>query len=186
MHRSSLTVVMVLAACCSPTMAQVWDEYDPVRQPVRGGSIVDGVQAHVADDYTVVESAVVSRKAQAEPVHWLTDYRQARKMADDKSRPVLLFVTSDGCHYCEMMNRDVFGDPRIVDSLNKSFVAAKLKLDPDSVLAEKLKITLYPTTIILDVDGTVLDYARGYRQTAELQNRMQTAIDDRQTRIARK
>lgn len=177
MHRSNLTFVMVLAACCSPTMGQVFDEYDPVQQPVH--------DADVADDYTVVEPSVVSRKPQAESINWVTDYRQARKMADDKSRPLLLFVTSDGCHYCEMMHREVFGDPRIVDSLSKSFVAAKLKLAPASALAQKLKISLYPTTIILDVDGTVLDYARGYRQTAELHRRMQTAVDDRQTRIAR-
>lgn len=185
MHRSISSFVMVLTAFCCSSVAQVYDEYYPVEQPIYGEYLVDDEYARQI--IAPIVDPIVAEPAQPAPklIEWVTDYSLARKLSGDKSQPVLLFITADGCHYCEMMNRDTFGDQQVADSLTKSFVAAKLKLAPDSKLAEQLKITLYPTTIILDAEGKVLEYARGYRKGSEMHHRLQEIIDQ-QTRIARK
>lgn len=191
MHRSTFSFVMVLTACCCSVTAQVYEEYYPVEQPIYGEAIVNELfPGEIIQGFEMVEPQIIAEPpsveaAQVEPIKWVTDYGQARRLADDKSRPALLFVTADGCHYCEMMDRDTFSDVRVAKTLKESFVAAKLKLDPDGELAEKLKITLYPTTIILNADGKVLEYARGYRDSRELHSRLQE-IAAQETRIARK
>jgi thioredoxin-related protein len=146
------------------------------------GQIYDPYDGAVIDEYVVVESYVV---VQPEEVAWVTDYEQARELGEKKSLPVLLFITSDKCHYCEMMRRDVFTDTRVVNVLKQSYVAAKLNIDPDGELAEELKITMFPTTVIIDSQGNVLDYARGYRKNTEMHDRIVAAVSS-VARVARK
>lgn len=148
------------------------------------------------ENYPIVEGQIISQHSEyelpgsivvveTEQVAWVHDYDQARKLAMHESKPLLLFLTADGCHYCEMMRRDVFGDRRVVKGLKDSFVAAKLKIDPQSELAQKLQVTLFPTTVIIDSEGNVMDYARGYRKSTEIHDRMMAAVS-RSTRVARK
>lgn len=185
MHRLTYSFVMVLTAFCCSSVAQVYEDYYPVEQPIYGEYLVeDGFAGQIIEP---IVDPIVVEPAQSAPelIKWVTDYAQARKISGETSQPVLLFITADGCHYCEMMVRDTFGDKRVADSLKKFFVAAKLKLKPNSKLAEQLKITLYPTTIIIDAEGKVLEYARGYRRNNEMHNRLQEIIEQ-ETRLARK
>lgn len=176
MHQLRLPSVVILAglslSISAHCTAQVYESY-----PLVEGQIVGQYT-----EYEVPGSIVV---VPAEQVPWVLDYNQARQLAMETSKPMLLFLTADGCHYCEMMRRDVFGDSRVVKDLNESFVAAKLKVDPKGELAQKLQVTLFPTTIIIDSEGNVLDYARGYRKSTEIHDRMMAAVSGL-TRVARK
>ncbi len=115
-------------------------------------------------------------KHDASPIHWVQEYNEARLKGIAESRPVLLFVTTDNCIYCEKMHTQTFGDASIVREVVQSFVPAQLKLEPESELAKQLRITIYPTTLIIASDGTILDYARGYLSTEDLQSRMSQAV----------
>ncbi len=173
-----LSVTVVFSICSSSCLQAQYQEYSE-------GQVIESYPhiEHVIVDPNDVpaESYVV---VEPEEVEWIQDYEAAREMAVQTSRPVLLFITSDGCHYCEMMRREVFRDSTIVAKLKSSFVAAKVKIDPEGELAKQLKITLYPTTVIIDADGTVLNYARGYRKVSDMQSRIADVISQ-QIRVAR-
>ncbi len=114
----------------------------------------------------------------AEPtgaIAWLTDYDQARRVGIEQHRPVFLFVTTDGCSYCQQMLDRAFQDQQIQGDLNNQFVPAMLKLKSSAELAKQLKITIYPTMVIISPDGKVLDYARGYLDANQLTSRMSVA-----------
>ncbi len=115
-------------------------------------------------------------------ISWIEGYNKARITGTASDRPVLLFLTTDGCRHCVRMERDAFKNQTIVRRIRQSFVAAKLHLDSDSKLAEQLKITIYPTTIIIHPDGKILDYARGYLSSDELGARMATATRQLESR----
>lgn len=101
-------------------------------------------------------------------VNWLESYRTAREKGTDSSRPVFLFVTSEECSYCRKMERESLKDQEIVKKLSSNFIPARLKLDPESQLARELKVTMFPTTVIIAPDGKIVDYVRGYMSEGKL------------------
>lgn len=114
-----------------------------------------------------------------ESIQWITEYSAARRAGIDQGRPVMLFLTTDGCTHCERMIGGAFTDTGVIGSLNKDFVSAQLKLDTEDELAKQLKVTLYPTTIIISTQGKILDYARGYLSPGELNQRLNAAASVR-------
>jgi protein disulfide-isomerase len=108
-------------------------------------------------------------------IKWLREYNSARLKGIEKSRLVLLFITTEHCIYCEKMHDQAFSDHEVIREVQQSFVPAELKLDPTSELARQLQITIYPTTLIIDTDGTILDYARGFISKDDLRHRMSKA-----------
>jgi thioredoxin-related protein len=117
-------------------------------------------------------------------IEWLADYDQARRLGIEQQRPVFLFVTTDGCTYCEQMLDRAFQDVQVKADLKSRFVPAMLKLKSSMELAKQLKITIYPTTVIIGPDGKILDYARGYLDPSQLASRMSTASNLGSERIA--
>ena len=114
-----------------------------------------------------------------ESIQWITEYSAARRAGIDQGRPVMLFLTMDGCTHCERMIDGAFTDTTVIGSLNKDFVSAQLKLDTEDELAKQLKVTLYPTTVIISTQGKILDYARGYLSPSELNQRLNAAASVR-------
>ena len=117
-------------------------------------------------------------------IFWLVDYDQARLQGIEQGRPVLLFVTTDGCVYCERMLDQVFKDAKVQEDLRSNFVPAMLKLNSSTELAKQLKITIYPTTVIISPDGKILDYVRGFLTTDQFQARMADASRPSEERVA--
>ena len=109
-------------------------------------------------------------------VDWVKTYRNAREIGTDSHRPVFLFVTSEACTYCRKMEQESLEEQAIVSKLQTSFVPTRLKLDPESQLAKDLKITMFPTTVIIAPDGRIVDYVRGYMDRQKLSNCIRKAL----------
>lgn len=109
------------------------------------------------------------------PIKWITSYDEARRIGTRSNRPVMLFVTMDGCYYCDKMRFESFNHTAIAQELADDFVPAVLYLKPDSKLAKSLKITLYPTTMFIAPDGKIISYSRGYVPREQFQSHMQVA-----------
>ncbi len=117
------------------------------------------------------------KKAGLQRIEWLTHYGNARRASDKLERPVMLFLTTDGCVHCTRMQHDAFRDKRIIHDVKKSFVPAMIKIRGESRLATDLRVTVYPTTVFIAPDGKILDYIRGYIPTEHLRYRMNRVVD---------
>lgn len=126
----------------------------------------------------MLTTAANAETKDSEKIEWVRAYSSARRTGTDSSRPVLLFLTTDGCRHCVRMKHDSFSDPRVAKQVNESFVPAMLHLEADSELGQALKVTIYPTTIIIHPDGRIMDYVRGYISRDELRARMDLAVKD--------
>ena len=109
-------------------------------------------------------------------IEWLDHYGAARRLSDETNRPVFLYLTTDSCIHCLRMEHGSFQDDRVAAVINHSFVPARLKLSPESSLVRDLKVTVYPTTVIIAPDGKILEYVRGYMGTDDLRERLAMAI----------
>ena len=110
----------------------------------------------------------IATAPQASNLEWVKSYRHAREQGTDSSRPVFLFLTSEDCVYCKKMEGDALSNRTIISKLRSSFIPARLEIAPDSQLAQDLKITLFPTTVIIAPDGKIVDYVRGYMDERKL------------------
>jgi protein disulfide-isomerase len=108
----------------------------------------------------------MSTSVSAEGLKWSKDMKTAWKTAQETEQPLLLFVSSTNCSYCERMKKQTLRDESIVKQVSESFVAVKVDAKEDTELLKKLKIRLLPTTVIVKPNGAVIDSIRGF-QTAE-------------------
>jgi thioredoxin-related protein len=103
--------------------------------------------------------------------NWLHDWDSARQASETQGRPILFFVTmGDGCYYCEKMVRSTYSDRRLVDEINRDFVLASIDSNRHPKIAKKLKVRLFPTTVIVGVDGEVIDSMPGYAGPDQLRS----------------
>jgi thioredoxin-related protein len=114
---------------------------------------------------------------ESQRIEWLTHYGSARRASDKSERPVMLFLTTEGCLHCTRMQHDAFRDKRVINDVKKSFVPAMIKIQGESRLANDLRVTVYPTTVFIAPDGKILDYIRGYIPTDNLRYRMNRVVD---------
>ncbi len=106
-------------------------------------------------------------------IEWL-DWNAGIEQARERERPVLVDVYTDWCGWCKRMDRDVYARPEIRDYLATKFVTVKLDAeasDParyqgknynSSTIAERFKVTGYPTTIFLRANGDHIINVPGY------------------------
>ena len=107
---------------------------------------------------------------------WLTDFADARRMAQTEGKPMLLdFTGSDWCGWCMKLDREIFATPEFQDYAAKNLVLVKVdfphrrELPPaqreqNKHLAAQYDVQGFPTLVVLDAKGQFLDtlgYMRG-------------------------
>lgn len=62
----------------------------------------------------VLGGASVASAEKAGAIAWRSDVDRAWKASKQQNRPLLLFVTLDGCGYCTKMKQHTYRDPAVV------------------------------------------------------------------------
>src|SRR5436853_3581784 len=114
------------------------------------------------------------RPLAAEELHWRTDANKAWATAREEKRPLLLYFTSSGCHWCNEMRTKTFGDPEVAQQVSKSFIAVSVngESEEDQRLAETLGITAYPAVVVISPDKKILGRINGYVPPLMLRGRL--------------
>ena len=102
------------------------------------------------------------------------DWNSGLKLASTAGKPVLVDVYTDWCTWCKRMDQDVYSQPEIRDYLAERFVTVKLNAEYSTAasyegkaytsrtLAQRFRVSGYPTTIFLRADGNHLANVPGY------------------------
>jgi protein disulfide-isomerase len=126
--------------------------------------------------------SVASDKSDA-PV-WREDTYAAVKASQESGRPLVLFITSDNCPYCHLMDRNTFGDQNVLARLRKSFIAARIEATRYPELTTRLQIQAYPTTLVVDKTSRIVDAMPGYIEPREFERRLAQWVTD-ETKVAK-
>lgn len=128
-------------------------------------------------------SSFASRGAADEPasIAWHRDLDQAWQAVQESRRPLLLFVTMEGCHYCHKMARETFRDPEVMADVKHAYVAATTSKSEQRELVRRLHIRAYPTTLIISPSGEVTRSIRGFAGPQQLQQALRAGTHDRLT-----
>jgi uncharacterized protein YyaL (SSP411 family) len=96
------------------------------------------------------------------PVDWYPWGPEALARASVEDKPILLSIGYSACHWCHVMERESFEDPRIADQMNASFISIKVdreeRPDLDGIYMQAVQAMTggggWPMTVFLTPDGT--------------------------------
>jgi uncharacterized protein YyaL (SSP411 family) len=72
------------------------------------------------------ETSPYLRQHAENPVDWLPWGPQALQRAREEDKPLLVSIGYSSCHWCHVMERESFEDPRTAELMNESFVCVKV------------------------------------------------------------
>jgi protein disulfide-isomerase len=110
----------------------------------------------------------------AAELSWMTDFLEAKRKARDEKKMLLLdFTGSDWCGWCIRLNKEVFHTKEFADYAKDNLVLvevdfprrkqlAETQQKANQKLAEKHRVSGFPTIVVLDGEGKELWTQRGY------------------------
>lgn len=116
-----------------------------------------------------------SAKVHAEAV-WQTDSETALQMAAAEQKPILMqFSGSDWCGWCIKLEDEVFSQPEFIEFAQQNLVLLQVDFPrhealpeaqqaANKALADRYAVRGFPTVLLLDAQGNVLErtgYQRG-------------------------
>ncbi len=153
---ASIAICALTSAQSSPkrrTPALTNDDLGSAREVVRP-SAESEVQPSASRDPEVVRGTIA----------WHRDLRRALEVARTEGKLIVADVYTDWCGWCKKMDQNIYSDPAII-ALSRQQVFVKVNAEDGGQgqnFAEQMGVKGYPTTIILDGQGKVLNIARGY------------------------
>jgi len=123
---------------------------------------------------TLLAAIALAQAAWAAEGTWLTDFAKAQETAkQDKKLLLMDFTGSDWCPPCKQLHKNVFLSKEfnefakehlvllLVDFPNSKPQSAEQKKANNS-LAQKFKVRVFPTIVVLDSSGKQISFETGY------------------------
>ncbi|MBI4972123.1 MAG: thioredoxin domain-containing protein [Candidatus Omnitrophica bacterium] len=109
-----------------------------------------------AEESIAVSSSPVVAPSNAAAIQWFEWGTNAFQLAQKENKPILLYLTSSWCHWCQVMDTETFTDPDIIDRINHTFVPVKVDTDLRPDLNARYNTGGWPSTVFLTSDGFIL------------------------------
>lgn len=122
----------------------------------------------VADERSSTKQAAIK----ASSILWQTDLAAGQSLARERGVPVLLYITSPGCTYCQIMKHDAFSKQWIIDGINNDFVPVQINGRVRRDIAGRYGVRMFPTMVVLGAEGQALHMWSGYSSLNEFESQL--------------
>ena len=106
-------------------------------------------------------------------VQWLRSATQAAEVAKKTGKPILVYVRSASCVWCDRMQKDVWENPQAAGVISQQFVPLKLTREQNAEALQALQVKGFPATIVFSADKKYLHKIDGYVNSSEFIQEMQ-------------
>lgn len=128
--------------------------------------VVDAAAPQPAPPRAEVSNA--DRSVTDSGVQWHEDLNAGWAESRRSGRPMLIFITSDQCRYCDAMKQSTLSDRHVMGRIKDRFVAIRLSPTRNASVLGRIRVAGYPTTLVGLPEGKVLDHRVGYQPVREL------------------
>jgi thioredoxin-related protein len=115
-------------------------------------------------------ASVTANAGEPRGKNWHQSWKSAWQASQAEGRPILMFVTMDGCYYCEKMRRETYANSQVLDDLRRNFVLVSIDSTRNPKTVSKLNLHRFPTTLIVSRDAKVIDSMSGYAGPEQLRS----------------
>ncbi len=112
---------------------------------------------HQVTVLAVVVAASVTHAQAEEGWRWARNLEEARTLAAESNRLVLVHFSGTNCPPCQRLEKEVFAQPTFGQSLASQYVGVKINADLYPATARKFRVESWPTDVIITPDGEVVD-----------------------------
>lgn len=96
-------------------------------------------------------------------IPWAESFEKALEQARTAKKPIMVDFEAEWCSWCKKLDRETFGDERVIRFVRENFVAVKVDTDESPDLAKKYKVGALPTILFLSPEGEELERLHGFR-----------------------
>jgi thioredoxin-related protein len=145
-------------------------------------------------DGSSATASKINYPSSTEKMHWLT-IEEAQTLNKYEPRDMIVDVYTQWCGPCKMMDRMTFSDPTVIEKVHKDYYAVKFDAespgpvkfgekefanpnhDPNKPknrrnavhqFSRHLKVSAYPSLVLLNPDLKIKKTIKGFRQPAQL------------------
>jgi thioredoxin-related protein len=116
-------------------------------------------------------------------IKWSADLKTAWELASEQQRPLLVFITMDGCPFCQKMKQTTLRDKAVQGDLKSRFVTVALNVKDEPEFIKILHIRTFPSTVVIQPNGDVVESITGYQTPKQLRDKLssstrQAALDN--------
>ncbi|SMP56934.1 Thioredoxin-like [Neorhodopirellula lusitana] len=104
---------------------------------------------------------IATSTAQAE-IPWQRSPERTLQSARQSGKPIVVFVTTQWCHYCQKMKKQTWSDGQVQATISRDFEPLMLDGDKDQQIVKQLGIRGYPATLVYDSHGSFLAMKSGF------------------------
>jgi len=101
-------------------------------------------------------------------VQFISSFEQAKALAAAQQKLIFVDVMASWCGPCKMMERETFSDATIANFMNTNFINLKIDGDRNPSVKNRLGVSAYPTLLILDAEGNILETQPGFMDALTL------------------
>jgi thioredoxin-related protein len=109
-----------------------------------------------------------------------SDLNELLSQAKKENKFVMIDGYTDWCGWCKELEKKVFSTQTLGEITGRYFIATRLEMEKDSIgilLSRKYSINSFPTIILLNGDGQLVNVVEGYSGEAEYAKRLLQAIE---------
>lgn len=119
------------------------------------------------------------RLSAVEPeIHWVPWSDTIFQRAKAEHRFVLLDLGAVWCHWCHVMDEVTYHDPKVIELVNKSYIAVRVDQDARPDLGNRYQDFGWPATVVLAADASEIVKRQGYIEPRPMAALLQAIIDD--------
>lgn len=108
-------------------------------------------------------------------LNWQTNLQAAHKKAVAENKPMLLVFGAEWCHYCKKLEKETLSSSEMAKYINETFVPIHLDTDKEERVAEILKVSSLPCSIVLSPNADLLGRIEGYHTVAPFYKQLAAA-----------
>jgi len=95
-----------------------------------------------------------------------------------EKRFVILDLEAVWCHWCHVMEKTTYSDPKVVELLDSKYLPVRVDQDANPDLSNRYGDWGWPATIVFNSDGTEIAKIRGYIEPERMQALLKAVIED--------
>lgn len=101
-------------------------------------------------------------------ISWTASPQVALRQARETGLPILAFFTSENCTYCQKMEREVWGNRRIISQVEAETIPLRIQAEHHPQFVNAVGIQAFPTTVFFSPDGKVLAGSTGFAPATKI------------------